>query len=243
MLRIASILLFAVACSQPEGAAAGECDDGLDNDGDRLTDCDDPDCSADAACGGEGDADTDADTDTDTDADADADADADTDADADADTDPLPDLSQGLDEEVCEPGPGTAGATTYWLGTYLWDGQDAAVGTERWIWFATSEWEALGGADCEVVFETSATVGSPGACDSCDFSLSVSAAIDTGATTCPEAAWSAYEDAEWSTSYDVQLMGNGSSRWYYHSSGSELGTGHHNDGGQNFVTASQCLWF
>ncbi|MBN1494739.1 hypothetical protein JW911_03325 [Candidatus Peregrinibacteria bacterium] len=33
-----------------EGPAAGNCSDGADNDGDGLTDCADPDCTADPAC-------------------------------------------------------------------------------------------------------------------------------------------------------------------------------------------------
>jgi formylglycine-generating enzyme required for sulfatase activity len=34
-----------------EGNDAGECEDGVDNDGDSLTDCDDDDCAEEAACG------------------------------------------------------------------------------------------------------------------------------------------------------------------------------------------------
>ncbi len=71
------LLALAAGCSQPEGAFPGECDDGLDNDGDGISDCDDPDCFGESVCDGESDADADGDTDSDTDADADADADTD----------------------------------------------------------------------------------------------------------------------------------------------------------------------
>ena len=37
-----------------EGRYPGECEDGADNDGDRLYDCDDPDCAGAPVCNGEG---------------------------------------------------------------------------------------------------------------------------------------------------------------------------------------------
>jgi hypothetical protein len=61
-------LLLLLGCRNPEGYAPAECTDALDNDGDGLYDCDDPDCADAPACA-EGDADTDADTDTDSDTD------------------------------------------------------------------------------------------------------------------------------------------------------------------------------
>ena len=83
----ALLLFFLTACGGGppekeeiwEGANAGECSDGADNDQDGYFDCDD------AGCFGSPDCDVEADTDTDTDTDADADADADTDTDADTD--------------------------------------------------------------------------------------------------------------------------------------------------------------
>ncbi len=63
------------------------CDDHLDNDGDLLVDCDDPDCIMYVACTPDSDADSDVDADSDIDSDADSDADADADADSDADSD------------------------------------------------------------------------------------------------------------------------------------------------------------
>ncbi len=189
------------------------------------------------------DGDTDADSDTDADADGDTDADSDADADTDADTDTLPDLSDGLDQDVCESGPGDRGATTYWIGTYLWEGDGAAAGSERWLWYATSEWEDVGGADCEVVFATSATRGTVGACADCDFSLTVDAEVDIDATTCPREAWTAYEEQSWSTAYDVRLEDDGTTTWFYNSSGTEFASGYHDASGQNFLTESSCLWF
>ena len=64
------VLFLISACTSPEGVEPGDCADALDNDGDGLYDCDDPDCSGAPDCS-EGDADTDADADSDTDADTD----------------------------------------------------------------------------------------------------------------------------------------------------------------------------
>ena len=47
--HLLSLLLLLTACTtDPESI----CDDGLDNDADGMLDCDDPDCSGDAACTG-----------------------------------------------------------------------------------------------------------------------------------------------------------------------------------------------
>jgi hypothetical protein len=83
-----------------------DCANGIDDDADGATDCEDPYCLAAGLCDpsdsdktssdtdGDTDADTDADVDSDTDADSDSDSDVDADSDADtdtdADTDPVP---------------------------------------------------------------------------------------------------------------------------------------------------------
>ena len=95
-LSFTAAVLLACSCAATEGAFQGECRDGLDNDGDGLTDCADPDCdgldgcvyeSDDTALETDADTDADADTDTDSDSDADGDSDADSDSDSDADAD------------------------------------------------------------------------------------------------------------------------------------------------------------
>lgn len=61
IIFISSLALFAAACSKPagddprEGMEPGQCEDGADNDGDGLFDCDDSDCVNAPACGGNGD--------------------------------------------------------------------------------------------------------------------------------------------------------------------------------------------
>jgi hypothetical protein len=81
--------LWVVACDEqrwvPESTAE-RCSDGRDNDGDRVTDCDDLECLP--FCGSDGDVDVDADVDGDGDGDLDGDGDGDADADADPDSEP-----------------------------------------------------------------------------------------------------------------------------------------------------------
>ena len=105
-IRLAVILLLG-SCTATEGAFQGECSDGQDNDGDGLTDCEDPDCDGLDGCvyevedtGLETDADTDADSDTDTDSDSDADGDSDSDADADGDSDSDADADADSDSDA-----------------------------------------------------------------------------------------------------------------------------------------------
>lgn len=70
-----------------EGDAAGECEDGADDDRDGFFDCDDNGCMGSSVCAGaESDADTDADSDSDSDSDSDTDTDSDSDSDTDTDT-------------------------------------------------------------------------------------------------------------------------------------------------------------
>jgi hypothetical protein len=76
-----------------------ECQNGLDDDGDDLTDCDDMDCFMnDPACQSDGDSDTDNDGDTDGDGDTDTDTDTDVDTDTDTDVDG--------DSDGCSPDTG-----------------------------------------------------------------------------------------------------------------------------------------
>jgi hypothetical protein len=92
------------ACSGTgDGPHERECTGGLDEDGDGLADCYDPDCAGFAVCAADGDADADTDVDTDSDSDADADSDSDDDGPAHC---PLacPQAGQGPLLDVCEWG-------------------------------------------------------------------------------------------------------------------------------------------
>ena len=56
LFLLALSLLFVAGCdAEVEGDAAGECDDGVDNDQDGTVDCDDEGCAIAAACSGDDD--------------------------------------------------------------------------------------------------------------------------------------------------------------------------------------------
>ncbi len=80
-----------------EGDEAGECDDGVDNDQDGFTDCDDPGCEAATACTGD---DDDATSDDDDDATSDDDDDATSDDDDDATSDDDDDATSDDDDDA-----------------------------------------------------------------------------------------------------------------------------------------------
>jgi hypothetical protein len=94
-LAIAELLATA-ACSDP--VAHEVCGNWMDDNGNLLIDCADPECASYPACyehDGDADVDGDGDTDADTDGDGDGDADADGDNDQDGDAD--------VDEDPCDP--------------------------------------------------------------------------------------------------------------------------------------------
>ncbi len=62
MMNTRNLLLLAILCASCRGEPE-RCDDGVDNDGDALVDCDDEDCSSDPACADTGEPVTDADGD------------------------------------------------------------------------------------------------------------------------------------------------------------------------------------
>lgn len=97
----ASAVWFGLGCPQEASRhedAIDLCSDGIDNDGDGATDCDDLGCVR--FCGGDGDSDTDADGETDGGGDGDADTDADGDADTDTHADGDADTDADVDEDV-----------------------------------------------------------------------------------------------------------------------------------------------
>ena len=113
------LLAILVSCSDGdggpaetyEGDAAGECDNGADDDRDGFFDCDDNGCMGSSVCAGsESDADTDADSDSDSDSDSDTDTDSDSDSDTDSDTDTDPladvdtiDLTYDVSFDIVDP--------------------------------------------------------------------------------------------------------------------------------------------
>ena len=180
-----------------------------------------------------------------TEADADADADADTDTDTDADTDAgLPDPTVSLDEDFCDTEgsfPDQSGATSYFYGVFTVDDKGAWSGQERWILFATEEWEADGGEDCEVVWTMSGTEAATGSCSSCEFAVQLDATVDVSLTTCPPGLYAG--DETFSVAYGVDDPGDGTAATYYTSSGNRLGSGYISDTAFNYLSDRSCTWF
>ena len=153
----------------------------------------------------------------------------------------LPSLSEEMDEEYCyDAQPGVAGATSYFMGTYIID-SDGWFGREQWILHPTPEWEDTNGETCYVTWETSANQIDVAGCANCDFGLEVSASINRQLTDCPEGLWKDTEE-QWDVVYDVLIDGD-SAVFYFQDSGNELGRGHSNDTAVNFLTDASCTWF
>ncbi len=134
------------------------------------------------------------------------------------------------------------GATAYFYGEYLPDGEGGWTGEERWILFANEAWNDAGVDDCEVVWMTRATAGSTGACGACAVGLSVAASIDVSQTTCPDQLWEDPADQQWATEYGVAVSGS-ESAWYYAASGTYVGEGGADGEAFNFITEATCQYF
>ncbi len=104
--------------SDHEGDNAGECMDGIDNDGDGFIDCDDQDCLTKPACN-EGDTDTDTDSDTDTDTGDTTGSETDCSDGADNDADGLFDCADPDCNGSSDCSPNTDDATSDYDGAYI----------------------------------------------------------------------------------------------------------------------------
>ena len=148
-VALACALALALGC---EGATTPEevCGNGLDDDQDLVTDCDDIDCVGHPTCahGADGDADTDADLDEDGDDGADAEADHDVDPDPDVVTDG-DEAAGGLE---CDPDRGSATWST------IRDAATACDPREQPLW-AQLYWgaETPSGTEMELAVRTAET--------------------------------------------------------------------------------------
>ena len=171
------------------------------------------------------------------------DGDADTDADADADADGAFDPWAALDPNHCEEAPGyeaLAGATAYFIGEYT-RGGGVVTGVETAAYYATSEWEAAGGADCVVVWNTNGTEGSPAGCSACAYAVTVDANLDTDATTCPSALWAGQES--WGATYNITVADDGSATFAFDGVAEPFAAGASSATAFSFLTDPACEWF
>jgi hypothetical protein len=162
-----------------------------------------------------GDADTDLDTDTD----------VDTDTDTDVDTDTIPDPYASLDRTACEGGAYVDNTMTAWFVGDLVVSGTTFTGTETAAvhWSPNFVSECGYAADCVIVWALTGTVGAPGACADCDYSLEVDATLDAAATDCPTDRIGDVSPDTWSTTYDVKLNPDGTTEVSFSQSGNPLG--------------------
>ena len=76
-------------------------------------------------------------------------------------------------------------------------------------------------------------------CATCEVHAEVQLTYDGGASTCPE---DMYGDSD-SGTYEVDLLTDGTSNWYFLASGNQFGAGYWNEAGMNFLTDRTCVWF
>ena len=164
----------------------------------------------------------------------------------------LPDVASGLGKGQCSNRPGAEGADSYFTGTFTVNG-NTVTGTERWILYANPKWQAKGGNDCYVEWRITGTVGSTGACGSCDQGVQFQATADKHGGGCPEelrlgrllpdGRRAGGEAVDFSQSYAVKRGADGSVKVYFAKSGKLLGEGYHSGDSFNYVSAHQCKWF
>ncbi|MBN2799587.1 MAG: hypothetical protein JXX28_10605 [Deltaproteobacteria bacterium] len=180
----------------------------------------------------------DPDGDSDTDSDSDTDTDTDTDTDVDS-LDPWSVMEHNPDCDAFED-YALAGGTSYFWGEYTKQDEEVA-GHEAWYIFANPSLVATGQDDCEIHWNMLGEVGDPITCTTCDFSVSVHAAISAADTTCPRGLWEGEE--EWDAQYDVRLVGDGTSHFYFASSGDMIGQWYAEGDWFSFLTEPACVWF
>jgi hypothetical protein len=162
----------------------------------------------------------------------------------DTDTGGLPDardrmVRSGEDcEEIAGHDDVPAARLWYW-GELHGDAESGFTGEEAWYFYGNTAWYARGLEDCEVHFELSSiTVGSGGACTTCDFGVTLEADVDLDATTCPAALYRGYAHME--EAYAIEELGDGSASWYFPGSGNLLGDGYWNELGVNYLADGGC---
>ena len=164
----------------------------------------------------------------------------------------LPDVASSLARGQCGNGPGAEGADSYFTGTFTVSG-NTVTGTERWILYANPKWEAKGGNDCYIDWRITGTIGSTGACGSCDQGIQFQATADKHGGDCPEelrlgrllpdGRRAGGEAVDFSQSYSVKRGADGSVKVYFGKSGKLLGEGYHSGDAFNYVSSHQCKWF
>lgn len=154
----------------------------------------------------------------------------------------LADIRDEMDRSAgdCQELQGDAlpGANSYFWGEYEGNAAEGWFGTEKFYVFANDTLKDQGGEDCEVTWIVTAGQTPPGSCSGCEVGLDVSATMDS--STCGDGM---ADEANFTITYAVDQLSDGTSRWFFASSGTDLGQGYWNEDGMNYLTDSSCRWF
>ena len=174
----------------------------------------------------------------------------------------LPNVLENMDGTACDElssdYPGLAGATSYFAGSYI-RSSDGWIGREKWVLFPNQEWQNLAytqwmdgdeslsniaqGYPCEVSWDMRVQeIDELETCLACDTAFIVEASISFSSTNCPQGLWSEPSEQNWQSIYEV-AQSNGTSIFYFRSSGDPFGWGYTSDNALNFLSEPNCKWF
>ncbi|MFT6818057.1 MAG: hypothetical protein ACJATT_001870 [Myxococcota bacterium] len=246
-MRVSVFLLLLTACSgEPEGFFAGDCGDGIDNDGNGLQDCADPGCANDFDCPGLGDGDTEPDTDSGTEDDTDPDTTVD--IDTEPDTEPNNPIPQAFEESppvydsACdgENGGQDPGALIWNLGRLRFTG-DTIRGYAVWGMLANPAWEAGPGYDCQLTWSVFGERSAPVNCTDCDYSMPLDLTLLTNESTCDPALIQSLAGPR-DVTYNVRVT-NGQAELLFPATGNRFATGTASDTNMNYRSLPSCVIF
>ncbi len=135
-------------------------------------------------------------------------------------------------------GDALPGANSYFWGEYEGNEAEGWFGTEKFYVFVNDTLAEDGATDCEVTWVVTGGYTAPAACSGCEVGMDVTATLDS--STCEQGM---ADDANFSVTYSVDQISGGDARWFFGSSGTELGTGYWNEKGMNYLTEPSCRWF
>ena len=161
-----------------------------------------------------------------------------------SDTEVLGPIDTPPADSSCEELDGTAhpGASTYFAGSYTLDG-DNLYGFEEAIYVANSSWEPiLESTECRVTWTLTGSVVQNSACTACDIHIEVSAMLDESQSDCPSELAADWQNS-WTAIYGIARNNDGSSDWFFGSSGNYFASGTHSNNAMDFLSDVQCSWF
>ena len=174
----------------------------------------------------------------------------------------LPNIMEDMDTKACLPVsenyPDTPGATSYFAGAYIKDG-NSWMGREKWLLFPNQAWQEVAyqqwqegnqevsniaqGYPCEVSWDVLVTEHDEmEQCLACSLAFFVDASVNANITTCPQSLWNEVGTRDWQSNYEIASF-SGNSIFYFRSSGQAFGWGYASENELNFLSEPSCKWF